>query len=125
MRCCRLVVRVGTLRPAEYFFRRDPVTLPQHLFHGGVEVRPRVRTLFGPLAVARPVAAVDVKVIEDTTWQAGVMVRAGFEFSRPVESDVRARRWSILGEVYDGPSPYGQFGRSKVRLAGVGFHFSL
>jgi hypothetical protein len=109
----------------EYYFSRDPVTLPQRLFHGGVELRPRLRTQFGPLAVARPLAAVDVKLVEDSTWQTGVSVRAGFEFSRPNESEVRARRWSILGEFYDGPSPYGQFLRSKVRLTGVGVHFAL
>jgi hypothetical protein len=109
----------------EYFFKRDPITLPQNLLHGGVELRPRVRTTFGPLAVARPVAAVDVKMVNDSTWQTGVSVRAGFEFGRPRETEQFARRWSLLGEFYDGPSPYGQFRRDKVRLAGVGFHFTL
>jgi len=71
------------------------------------------------------VAGVDVKAVNDSSWRTGVNVRAGFEVGRPRESGLSGRRWSILAEFYDGPSPYGQFHRSHVRLTGVGFHFTL
>jgi hypothetical protein len=110
---------------AEDFFHRDPVTLPDRLLHGGVELRPRASVNFGSLAVGRVVAAGDVKVVNDSTSRTGVSVRAGFEFGRPRDEDIPSRRWSLLAEYYEGPSPYGQFHRRKVRLTGLGFHFTL
>lgn len=118
----------GALRAyggGEYFFHREPATIPDGLLHGGVELRPRAALGVGTLARARLVAAVDVKAVNDTTWRVGANVRAGFEVGRPREDDASARRWSLLAEYYDGPSPYGQFHRRRVRLRGVGFHFTL
>lgn len=109
----------------EEFVRRDPVALPKHLAHGGLELRPRANVDFGPLAVGRLVAAVDAKVVSDSTTRTGVSVRAGFEFARPHDAAAPSRRWSLLGEYYDGPSPYGQFHRDKVRFTGIGLHFTL
>jgi hypothetical protein len=109
----------------ESYIRRDPPDLPDHLWHGGVELRPHATMNFGSIAVARLVAAADTKVVMDTTTRTGVSVRAGLEFGRPHEAEVGSRRWSLLAEYYDGPSPYGQFHRQKVRLAGLGFYFTL
>ena len=109
----------------ESFLRRDPVDLPDKLWHGGAELRPRASVDLGPLAVVRLVAATDVKVVMDTTTRTGVSVRAGFEFARPHEAEIESRRWSLLVEHYNGPSPYGQFFRQQVRLTGIGFHFTL
>lgn len=108
----------------ESFLRRDPADLPSHLWHGGVELRPHMSLDFGSLAVGRFVAAADAKVVNDTTNRTAVSVKAGFEFGRPRESEVAGRRWSLLAEYYDGPSPYGQFHREKVRLTGIGFYFT-
>ena len=36
-----------------------------------------------------------------------------------------SRRWSVLGEYYDGPSPYGQFFRDNVVYYGLGLHIGL
>jgi hypothetical protein len=119
---------MGALRlygGGEYFFRRDPVTLPDNLAHAGVEFRPGGSARLGTLARARLVGGVDVKAVNDSTWRTGVNLRAGIEFDRPQDSELSGRRWSILAEFYDGPSPYGQFHRSDVRLTGVGFHFTL
>jgi len=110
---------------AEDFFHRDPVELADRLVHGGVELRPRASVNFGSLAVGRVVAAGDVKIVNDSTTRTGVSVRAGFEFGRPRDEDIPSRRWSLLAEYYEGPSPYGQFHRRKVRLTGLGFHFTL
>jgi hypothetical protein len=109
----------------ESFIRRDPADLADHLWHGGVELRPRATVSFGGVAIARFVAAADAKVVSDTATRTGVSVRAGFEFGRPREAEVGSRRWSLLAEYYDGPSPYGQFHRQEVRLTGIGFHFTL
>ncbi len=123
-----LSVDVGPVRGyagGEYYFGRDPVTLPEGLAHGGIELRPAASARFGSIALARPVAAVDVKAVNDSTWRVGVNVRAGLEFGRPRETGLAGRRWSLLAEYYDGPSPYGQFRRSHIRLTGIGFHFTL
>jgi hypothetical protein len=109
----------------EEFLHRDPADLPERLAHGGVELRPRANIDFGPLAVGRFVAAVDAKVVDDTTTRTGVSARAGFEFARPHDALAPSRRWSILAEYYNGPSPYGQFHREQVHLAGIGLHFTL
>ena len=110
---------------AEDFVHRDPADLARSLVHGGLELRPHANVDFGPLAVGRLVAAVDAKVVNDTTTRAGVSVRAGFEFARPHDAVAPSRRWSILAEYYTGPSPYGQFHRDQVHLTGIGVHFTL
>lgn len=109
----------------ESFVRRDPVDLPDHLLHAGAELRPRAAVNFGDIATIRFVAGADVKVVSDTATRTGVMVRAGFEFARPREAEFGSRRWSLLAEYYDGPSPYGQFHRDKVHFSGIGAHFTL
>jgi len=110
---------------AEDFLHRDPVELADRLLHAGVELRPRASVNFGSLAVGRIVAAGDVKVVNDSVSRTGVSVRAGFEFARPRDEETPSRRWSLLAEYYEGPSPYGQFYRRKVRLTGLGFQFTL
>ena len=123
-----LSVDVSALRiygGGESFIRRDPDNLPDRLWHGGAELRPRALVNFGPLAAVRLVAAADVKAVNDSTTRTGVSVRFGFEVARPNEAEVGSRRWSLLAEYYDGPSPYGQFHRQQVRLSGLGFHFTL
>jgi Protein of unknown function (DUF1207) len=109
----------------ESFVRRDPIDLPDRLWHAGAELRPRALVDFGSFAVVRLVAAADVKVVTDTTQRTGLSVRAGFEFGQPNEAEVQSRRWSLLAEYYNGPSPYGQFHRQQVRLSGIGLHFTL
>jgi hypothetical protein len=123
-----LSLDVGAIRVyggGENFFQRDPADLPDKLLHGGAELRPRASASFGNVGAVRFVAAADVKSVNDTTWRTGVNVRAGFEVSRPREGPVTGRRWGLFAEYYQGPSPYGQFIRSDVRLTGIGFHFSL
>ena len=109
----------------EDFVRRDPGDLPRRLAHVGLELRPRANVDFGPLAVGRLVAAVDAKIVDDTTNRTAVNARGGFEFGRPHDAVAPSRRWSILAQYYDGPSPYGQFRRDHVRLTGIGIDFTL
>jgi len=110
----------------EYLFRRDPEDLGRSLLHGGVELRPARRLArFGTVAGLRFVAAGDVKVSEQQDWKPAISVRTGLEFDRPRDTDPQGRRWGLLFEAYDGPSPYGQFFRRDVRHYGVGIHFTL
>ena len=96
------------------------------LLHGGVELRPARRLArFGSVAGVRFVAAGDLKASEQQDWKPSISVRTGFEFDRPRDTDPPGRRWGLLFEVYDGPSPYGQFFRRDVRYYGAGIHFTL
>lgn len=108
----------------ELLFRREPKDLGRYVAHGGVELRPLPRVLpLGSLGGFRFVAAADVKSSEEQDWEPALSGRAGLEYDRAGGNDVTARRWGIFLEFYEGPSPYGQFFREKVRLTGVGIHF--
>ena len=125
-----LSIDVAALRVyggGETFVRRDPANLPDHLLHTGAELRPRALLNVGTIATIRLVAATDVKVVSDTAVRTAVSARLGFEFARPRDYELGSRRWSLLAEYYDGPSPYGQFQfhQQQVRLTGIGFHFTL
>jgi hypothetical protein len=109
----------------EYFFNRDPVELPRGLVHAGAELRPAGNISFGTAGRVRPLAAVDVKAVDEARPRVGVSARAGLEVGRAREGVAPSRRWSLLYEFYNGPSPYGQFHQNDVRLSGIGFHFSL
>jgi hypothetical protein len=110
----------------EYLLRRDPPDLERSLVHGGIELRPARRIVrFGSIAGVRFVAAGDVKVSEQQDWKPAISVRTGFEFDRPRDTEPQGRRWGLLFEFYDGPSPYGQFFRRDVRQIGAGIHFTL
>ena len=110
----------------EYLLRRDPSDLERYVAHGGFELRPARRLLrFGSLAGVRFVAAGDLKASEQQDWKPAISIRTGFEFDRPRDSEPPGRRWGLLFEAYDGPSPYGQFFRRDVRYLGAGIHFTL
>jgi hypothetical protein len=109
----------------EYLFNREPEELEAMVAHAGAELRPLgMLVRFGNAGGLGLVAAVDVKSSEEQDWEAGVSVRAGFEVGRPRETEVPSRRWSLLFEFYDGPSPYGQFFRDDISYYGVGLHFT-
>lgn len=111
----------------EIMFASTPRSVDTKVLHAGIELRQRDSALhLGSLAGARLVAAVDAKATEDLDWHVATSARAGLEISRG-DPDARhaGRRWSILGQYYDGPSPYGQFFRDNVTYYGVGIHFSL
>ena len=109
----------------EYYIAREPDDLPTGLGHAGAELRPNTGLRFGSIGTARLIAGGDVKVVKpDTKWRYGISARAGLEIGRAREGPEPSRRWSLMYEYYDGPSPYGQFFNSDVRLMGLGFHFT-
>jgi hypothetical protein len=110
----------------EYLFGATPPEVETSLVHGGVELRSRGGLLSAAgLERVRLVAGLDVKSVEDLDWAVAWSGRAGFEFGRNPESEHRSRRWSVMGEYYEGPSPYGQFFRDDVRYYGLGLHLGL
>lgn len=115
-----LSLELGALRVyggGEYLLRGEPDTLEPMLAHTGVELR------VGPLRGARLVAALDVKSSEQRDWDPAFSVRAGVEVAYGKSPDHPPRLISLVGEYYDGPSPYGQFFLDETRFYGVGVHF--
>src|SRR5262245_26905656 len=103
----------------ERLLRREPDTLPPNLFHGGVELRT------GRLRTVQMVAGVDIKTTQLYDWSPAVSARGGVEFGRPGPGGHPGRLIALLLELYDGPSPYGQFFRDDISYVGVGLQFSL
>jgi hypothetical protein len=123
-------VDVGTLRVyggGEYLFNRQPETLQQYVAHGGAELRratPLIN-LGSTVGGVRPIAAIDVKAAQEQDWKPAISARAGLEFERTRGADPPSRRWSLMLESYNGPSPYGQFFSQKIRYVGLAAHFQL
>ena len=103
----------------ERIFRREPDTLPSKLFHVGVELRS------GRARPIQLVGGVDIKTTEFHNWSPAVSGRAGMEFGRPRPGGHPGRLVLLTLEVYDGPSPYGQFFRDDISYVGIGLHFGL
>lgn len=110
----------------ETVFEATPGNLQSQIAHGGLELRPALALLrLADDVRVRFVAGGDVKAVEALDWERGWSARAGFEVSGSAEARHATRMWSLLGEYYDGPSPYGQFFRSDVKYYGLGIHFDL
>ncbi|HET9327510.1 MAG TPA: DUF1207 domain-containing protein [Candidatus Eisenbacteria bacterium] len=121
-----LAFDIGPIRAyagGEYLFGETPGSRITSLVHGGVEFRQGGGLApSGKLARVRLVAGADLKSSEELDWEPAVSARAGFEFGRQTGATHTSRRISLLGEYYEGASPYGQFFRDKVSYYGVGLH---
>jgi hypothetical protein len=103
----------------ERLFRREPEALATQLMHAGIELRTRRS---GPRAF---VAAVDLKATEQHDWSPATSARAGIEFARSGAAGHPARLVALMLEVYEGPSPYGQFFQDNISYVGFGLHVGL
>jgi hypothetical protein len=113
---------VGPLRGyvgGERIFRREPDTLASSLVHAGLEVRA------GRARRVQVVAGVDVKSPDLDDWSPAVSGRIGLEVGRPGPNGHPGRPILLLLELYEGPSPYGQFFQDDISYVGVGIHFGL
>jgi hypothetical protein len=104
---------------AERIFRREPDTLPSAVFHTGAELRS------GRARKVQMVAGVDVKTTELHEWSPATSGRVGLELGRPGPEGHPGRLIMLLLEMYEGPSPYGQFFQDDISYVGFGIHFSL
>ena len=113
---------IGPLRMyagGERVFRREPDTVAAKLFHGGAELR---TGRAGPLQM---VGGVDLKTTEQYDWSPAISGRAGLEWVRSGPSGHPGRLVTLMLEMYQGPSPYGQFFQDDISYVGVGLHFGL
>jgi len=104
---------------AERLFRREPDTVGESVFHGGAEFRS------GHAGPVQMVAAIDMKTTELHDWSPATSGRVGLEFVRSSASGHPSRLVTLMLELYQGPSPYGQFFQDDISYAGIGIHFSL
>lgn len=122
-----LSVDAGPLRMyggGEMLFNREPADLAGTVAHAGAEFRPATWVVpLGGLGGFRFLAATDVKTSKEHDWKPSVSARAGLEYDRAHGAEPPGRRWGVFAEYYEGPSPYGQFFRERVRYAGIGVHF--
>ena len=113
---------IGPLRVyagGERVFRREPDTVAAKLFHGGVERR---TGRAGPLQM---VGGLDLKATERHDWSPAISGRAGLEWVRSGPGGHPGRLVTLMLEMYQGPSPYGQFFQDDISYVGVGLHFGL
>jgi len=103
----------------ERVFRREPDTVAAKLFHGGAELRT------GRAGPFQMVGGVDLKTTEQHDWSTAISGRVGLEWVRSGPSDHPGRLVTLMLEMYQGPSPYGQFFQDDISYVGVGLHFGL
>ena len=112
---------IGALRVyggGERVFHREPDSVAAKIVHAGAELR-------SPRATAQFVAGIDVKASELHDWSAATSGRIGVQFARSGPGEHPARLVTLMLEMYQGPSPYGQFFQDDISYIGVGLHFSL
>src|SRR4029079_7123906 len=113
---------IGPLRVyggAEHLLHREPDTLVERFLHFGAELRT------GRAGSVQTVAGVDLKVTNQEDLSPAISGRAGIQAAHSGAAGHPARIVSLLLEIYNGPSPYGQFFQDDISYVGVGIHFGL
>jgi hypothetical protein len=103
----------------ERIFRREPETLTSKLIHGGAELRS------GRTGAVRLVAGLDLKGTDLPDWSPAISGRVGLEMARYRPGGHPPRLVTLMLEIYQGASPYGQFFQDDISYVGVGLHFGL
>ena len=101
-----------------YLLHRNPENIDRGLARVGMEYHASER--FWKLG--RPVAGLDVHSIEAQDWEAGISLKAGFEFGQPEPGRRSAR---LLAEAYKGYAPFGQFYDTEIQYYGLGFYLGF
>ena len=112
---------MGALRVyggGERVFHREPSSVATKIMHAGAELRT-------PRAGAQLIGGFDVKASELHNWSPATSSRLGVQFVRSGASNHPSRLVTLMLEMYQGPSPYGQFFQDDISYVGVGLHFSL
>ena len=68
---------------------------------------------------------VDLKATDLHDWSPAISGRVGLEMARRRSGDQPPRLVTLMLELYEGPSPYGQFFQDDISYFGVGLHFGL
>ena len=110
----------------EYLFHREPSDLAEGLIHVGLDWQnSKASFSFSRLGAARWVAGLDVKHWQQDDAAVQVSAKAGLEFAPLNNTHNSKRSWSVLMELYDGPSPYGQFYQDDLRYWGISIQLGL
>lgn len=112
---------IGVLRlygGGERVFHHDPALVAKKIVQAGAELR-------SPRAGVQFVAGIDLKASELHDWSPSTSGRIGVQFVRSGGGEHPARLVTLMLEMYQGPSPYGQFFQDDISYIGVGLHFSL
>jgi hypothetical protein len=115
-------IEVGPLRAyggGEHLFRREPQTMAAKVWHGGFELRT------GANAAAQLIAGIDVKTPESHNWSPATSARLGVAVRRTGAEGHPGRLINFVLELYEGPSPYGQFFQDDISYVGFGVHLGL
>ena len=113
---------IGPLRVyggAEHLFRREPDTLVARFLHFGAEFRT------GRSGSVQMIGGVDVKATNQDDLSPAISARVGLQAAHSRAGGHPARLVALLFEMYNGPSPYGQFFQDDISYIGVGLHFGL
>jgi hypothetical protein len=113
---------IGALRVyggGERLFRREPATVAGKVLHGGAELRTQRD------APAQLIAGVDLKATERHDWSPATSARVGIEVRRSGAAGHPGRLVMFVLELYEGPSPYGQFFQDDISYLGFGVHLGL
>jgi hypothetical protein len=103
----------------ERLFRREPEALGDKVFHGGAELRT------GRFGALQMVGGVDLKTTDLHDWSPAISGRVGLEIVRAAPGGHPPRLITLMLELYEGPSPYGQFFQDDISYLGFGLHFGL
>ncbi|HEU5319749.1 MAG TPA: DUF1207 domain-containing protein [Methylomirabilota bacterium] len=100
-------------------FSQEPRDLDPWSFQAGAEFRsPRA---FGGGRL-RPVAALDLKGLEENGWRPDLSLRAGVQLD---SVQLLGRSLQLLLEYFEGHAPDGQFFKRELEYFGFGVHFHL
>jgi hypothetical protein len=98
-------------------FGVNPSDFGDVILHAGVDWRARSKLL----EIARPVAGVDMQMIDGFDFQPDVSLRAGLSF----EGSGGGPAFQVLGELYHGRDPNGELFSDRVTFAGLGIFINL
>jgi hypothetical protein len=115
-------IEMGPLRAyggGEHLFRREPQTVAARVWHGGFELRSGADT------AAQLIAGIDLKAPENHNWSPATSARVGVAVRRTGAEGHPGRLIHFVLELYEGPSPYGQFFQDDISYVGFGVHLGL
>jgi hypothetical protein len=103
----------------ERVLRREPETVAAKILHGGLELRT------GNSASPQLIAGVDLKAAERHDWSPATSATVGVAVRRIGSQGRSGRVITLVLELYEGPSPYGQFFQDHISYVGFGVHLGL
>ena len=115
-------IEIGPLRAyggGEHLFRREPESVAAKVWHGGFELRS------GTNARAQLIGGIDLKAPENHNWSPATSARLGIAVRRTGAEGHPGRLINFVLELYEGPSPYGQFFQDDISYVGFGVHLGL